>query len=148
MFEGSLISNFLDQERYDKVNISNYKQDSYILYNRDGEMVISTLIDIEVVFRKNTNIKKKIMIDSKNINMNILNRKILEVCEIFPKLSGLNRLYPINLMKKTENGEIYIKEGVNNLKSKDIIIFDLIFYEIWLEIQMTLKCGNTILKKN
>ena len=59
MFEGSLISNFLDQERYDKVNISNYKQDSYILYNRDGEMVISTLIDIEVVFRKNTNIKKK-----------------------------------------------------------------------------------------
>ena len=110
-------------------------------------MVISTLIDIEVVFRKNTNIKKKIMIDSKNINMNILNRKILEVCEIFPKLSGLNRLYPINLMKKTENGEIYIKEGVNNLKSKDIIIFDLIFYEIWLDIQMTLKCGNTIVKK-
>ena len=110
-------------------------------------MVISTLIDIEVVFRKNTNIKKKIMIDSKNININILNRKILEVCEIFPKLSGLNRLSPKNLMKKTENGEVSIKEEVNFLKSKDVILFDLSFYEIWLDIQMTLKCDDIIVKK-
>ena len=110
-------------------------------------MVISTLIDIEVVFRKNTNIKKKIMIDSKNINMTILNRKILEVCEIFPKLSGLNKLSPINLMKITENGEINITEEVTFLKSKDIILFDLTFHEIWLDIQMTLKCGNIIVKK-
>ena len=110
-------------------------------------MVISTLIDIEVVFRKNTNIKKKIMIDSKNININILNRKILEVCEIFPKLSGLNRFSPKNLMKKTENGEVSIKEEVNFLKSKDVILFDLSFYEIWLDIQMTLKCDDIIVKK-
>ena len=86
-------------------------------------MVISTLIDIEVVFRKNTNIKKKIMIDSKNINMNILNRKILEVCEIFPKLSGLNRLYPINLMKKTENGE-GLSQDINAPKKINISMTD------------------------
>ena len=87
------------------------------------------------------------MIDSKNININILNRKILEVCEIFPKLSGLNRLSPKNLMKKTENGEVSIKEEVNFLKSKDVILFDLSFYEIWLDIQMTLKCDDIIVKK-
>ena len=109
-------------------------------------MVISTLIDIEVVFRKNTNIKKKKMIDSKNININIVNR-ILEVCEIFPKLSGLNRLSPKNLMKKTENCEVSIKEEVNYLKSKDVILFDLSFYEIWLDIQITLKYDDIIVKK-
>ena len=52
-------------------------------------MVSSNLIDVEVMFRNHTNIKKKIMIDSKNNNMSVLKSKILEVCEIFPKLSGL-----------------------------------------------------------
>ena len=110
-------------------------------------MISSNLIDIEVMFRNNTNIKKKIMIDSRNINVDLLNRKILEVCEIFPKLSGLNKLSPENLMKKTENGEIKLKEEANFLKSKDIILFDLLFYEVWLDIQMTLKCDDIIVKK-
>ena len=110
-------------------------------------MISSNLIDIEVMFRNNTNIKKKIMIDSRNINFDLLNRKILEVCEIFPKLSGLNKLSPENLMKKTENGEIKLKEEANFLKSKDIILFDLLFYEVWLDIQMTLKCDDIIVKK-
>ena len=50
-------------------------------------------------------------------------------------------------MKKTENGEVSIKEEVNFLKSKDVILFDLSFYEIWLDIQMTLKCDDIIVKK-
>lgn len=87
------------------------------------------------------------MIDSRNINFDLLNRKILEVCEIFPKLSGLNKLSPNNLMKKTENGEIKLKEEANFLNSKDIILFDLLFYEAWLDIQMTFKCDNYIVKK-
>ena len=52
-------------------------------------MVSSNLIDVEVMFRNHTNIKKKIMIDSKNNTMQNLINRILEVCEIFPKLSGL-----------------------------------------------------------
>ena len=40
-------------------------------------------------------------------------------------------------MKKTENGEVNIQEEVNFLKSKDVILFDLSFYEICLDIQIT-----------
>ena len=109
-------------------------------------MVSSNLIDVEVMFRNHTNIKKKIMIDSKNNNMSVLKSKILEVCEIFPKLSGLYHLLPINLKKKTENGEIDLIEEANFLKSKDIILFDLSFHEVWLDIQMTLICDELIKK--
>jgi hypothetical protein len=107
-------------------------------------MVSSNLIDVEVMFRNHTNIKKKIMIDSKNNNMSVLKSKILEVCEIFPKLSGLYHLLPINLKKKTENSEIDLIEEANFLKSKDIILFDLSFHEVWLDIQMTLECDELI----
>ena len=109
-------------------------------------MVSSNLIDVEVMFRNHTNIKKKIMIDSKNNNMSVLKSKILEVCEIFPKLSGLYHLSPINLKKKTENSEIDLIEEANFLKSKDIILFDLSFHEVWLDIQMTLVCDELIKK--
>ena len=109
-------------------------------------MVSSNLIDVEVMFRNHTNIKKKIMIDSKNNNMSVLKSKILEVCEIFPKLYGLYHLLPINLKKKTENGEIDLIEEANFLKSKDIILFDLSFHEVWLDIQMTLVCDELIKK--
>ena len=106
-------------------------------------MVSSNLIDVEVMFRNHTNIKKKIMIDSKNNTMQNLINRILEVCEIFPKLSGLNKLKVKNLKKKTEkNEEIDLIEGVNFLKPKDVILFDLSFQEVWLDIQMTLICGD------
>ena len=111
-------------------------------------MVSSNLIDVEVMFRNHTNIKKKIMIDSKNNTMQNLINRILEVCEIFPKLSGLNKLKVKNLKKKKEkNEEIDLIEGVNFLKPKDVILFDLSFQEVWLDIQMTLICGD-LKKKN
>ena len=50
-------------------------------------------------------------------------------------------------MKKTENGEVNIQEEVNFLKSKDVILFDLSFYEICLDIQITWKYDDIIVKK-
>lgn len=77
--------------------------------------------------------------------MRIFKSRISEVCDIFLKLSGLNSLTATNLRKKTDNGLISLKEiGLigESIKAKDIIYFDLSFYETWLDIEMTLECGN------
>jgi hypothetical protein len=53
------------------------------------------------------------------------------------------------LTKKTEKGLIPLKsEGLigDDIKAKDIIIFDLDFSEIWLEIEMTLESEDKTLK--
>lgn len=77
--------------------------------------------------------------------MKIFASQISEVCDSFPKLSGLNSLTATNLLKKTDNGLVQLKESGligESIKGKDVIYFDLSFYETWLDIEMTLECGN------
>lgn len=69
-----------------------------------------------------------------------LQKRIVELVEKFPKLSGLSELVAKNLSLKTEKGLIPIsdKNLDSFIKSRDVIFFDLEFNEIWLEIEMTL----------
>lgn len=68
--------------------------------------------------------------------------------EKFPKFSGLNHTKAINLQKKSEKGLITIKADSEKdnfligdyINSRDTIIFDLEFSEIWLEVEMLLSC--------
>lgn len=77
--------------------------------------------------------------------MRVLSNRISEVCESYPKLSGLNALVPKNFKKKTENGFVELKPmGLigENIQPRDLLYFDLHFYEIWLDIQMALESRN------
>lgn len=107
-------------------------------------MVFTNLIDIEVIFTNHPDIRRRLMLETKDA-MSILNNRILEACEIYPKLSGLSGLSVKSFKKKTEKGFVELKSsGVigDMIKPKDIIYFDLSFYEIWLDIKMTLESGK------
>lgn len=66
--------------------------------------------------------------------------------EKFPKFSGLNHTKAINLQKRTEKDLISIQEENEKdnvligdyINSRDTILFDLEFTEIWLEVEMVL----------
>jgi len=81
-------------------------------------------------------------------NIEGLKMRIVEIVEKFPKLSGLSELATKDLSYKTEKGLIPItdKKLDSFIKPKDIIIFDLEFSEIWLEIEMTLRSEENNLK--
>ena len=109
---------------------------SYILYK--DKIVFSEIIDIEVSYVNLPKIKRKIMFEAKD-DMMQLNNRILEVCGHFPKLSNLKKLTIKNCKKKTEKGYVDLKcVGIigNSLKSKDLIVFDLNFTDIWIEVNM------------
>lgn len=74
--------------------------------------------------------------------------RIVEIVEKFPKLSGLSELATKDLCYITEKGLIPIsdKKLDSFIKPKDIIIFDLEFSEIWLEIEMSLRSEENNLK--
>lgn len=79
--------------------------------------------------------------------------RICEIIEKFPKLSGLTGLSAKNLCVKNEKGvaglaQLNTEDDIigNLIKPKDVIIFELEFSEIWLEVEMTLKSQNKNLK--
>jgi hypothetical protein len=79
----------------------------------------------------------------------VLKMRIGEIIEKFPKLSGLTGLQAKNLCIRTEKGYLQINsEEVmgNSIKSKDVILFELEFSEIWLEVEMTLQSEDKCLK--
>lgn len=80
--------------------------------------------------------------------MDILFLRICEIIEKFPKLSGLSGLTAKDLCLKTEKGLLPIKcEKIGDmLKAKDLIIFELDFFEFWLEVEMTLECDSRSLQ--
>ena len=71
---------------------------------------------------------------------------ICQIVEKYPKLSGLNGLKAVNLFIKTDRGPLYLKNEKEiiseSIRSNDIVYFDLQFSEIWLEVEMTLKCDD------
>lgn len=79
----------------------------------------------------------------------MLELRICEIIEKFPKLSGLTGLQAKNLCIKSEKGLLPILSDEimgNSIRSKDIIIFELEFSEIWLEVEMTLQSEDKNLK--
>jgi hypothetical protein len=79
----------------------------------------------------------------------VLKLRIGEIIEKFPKLSGLTGLQAKNLCIKSEKGLLPILSDEimgNSIKSKDTIIFELEFSEIWLEVEMTLQSEDKSLK--
>ena len=113
-----------------------------------GGIVSSDLIDIEVLLKNNTYIKSKMIVDPCD-NMELLYMRICEIIEKFPKLSGLNGLIAKDLAKKSPTGLVSIKKEGNigdSIKPKDVIIFDLEFSEIWLEVEMALESEDNNLK--
>ena len=133
MFEGKVYLNKL----LEPSTSNNY----YFLY-KDNEIQARNILEINLYFSSNMKFHKKIMIDSKE-EMMMLKIRIKEVCEIFPKISGLNSIKIINIKKKIGENKF---EDLNNfegkigdfLENKDIILFDIFFVEIWLECEMKL----------
>ncbi len=75
--------------------------------------------------------------------MELLSRRIAETMERFAVFSGLHKLSAKNLFIKNGKGLIPAPlEGTVNdhIKSGDIILFDLNYEEIWIEVDMTLYC--------
>ena len=133
MFEGKVYLNKL----LEPSTSNNY----YFLY-KDNEIQARNILEINLYFSSNMKFHKKIMIDSKE-EMMMLKIRIKEVCEIFPKISGLNSIKIINIKKKVAENkyeDLNISEGKigDNLESKDIVLFDIFFVEIWLECEMKL----------
>lgn len=67
--------------------------------------------------------------------------RICEIIEKFPKLSGLSGINTKNLLVKNEKGDVPLCYDVylkNLIKAKDVVIFELDFKEIWLEVEMNL----------
>ncbi len=75
--------------------------------------------------------------------------RIGEIIEKFPKLSGLTGLSAKHLCIRTEKGLTPINSEEimgSSIKSKDVIIFELDFTEVWLEVEMTLQSTDICLK--
>lgn len=72
--------------------------------------------------------------------------------DIFPKLNGLDGLVVTNLRKKEENNnlvELIMDNPIkNNIKEKDVIYFDLIFTDVWIDVTMTLEDYDDESKSN
>ena len=66
--------------------------------------------------------------------------------EIFPKLSGLDKLKVTNLSKKEGNkwNELNNSDDIikNHIKQKDVVYFDLFFSDLWVDVLMTTKDTN------
>lgn len=111
-------------------------------------MISFNLIDIQVEFIKNPKMSKRLLVEGDQ-SMDMLCNTIKDVYEIFPKLSGLNNSKVINLKKKIENGSVDLKMSgkiQEQIKQKDIIYFDFLLNEVWVEVVMTLK-DTKIFKK-
>ena len=67
-----------------------------MFYNKDKN---SNLIDIELVYIKNKNISRRLLVEGSQ-NVETLCNTIKDVLEIFPKLSDLTNLSVSNLKKK------------------------------------------------
>ncbi len=74
--------------------------------------------------------------------------RIVEIVEKFPKLSGLTELVAHDLCVSCEKGLIAIcdKKLESLIRPKDVIYFDLIFSEIWLDIEMSMHSEDCNLK--
>lgn len=72
--------------------------------------------------------------------------------DIFPKLNGLDGLVVTNLRKKEENDNLVelIMDNLikNHIKQKDVIYFDLIFSDVWIDVTMTLEDYDDESKSN
>ena len=72
--------------------------------------------------------------------------------DIFPKLNGLDGLVVTNLRKKEENNnlvELIMDNPIkNHIKEKDVIYFDLIFTDVWIDVTMTLEDYDDESKSN
>lgn len=75
--------------------------------------------------------------------MELLSKHIGETMERFAAFSGLSELAAINLFIKNNKGlNPAPQEGIvsDHIKSGDVIIFDLKYEKIWIEVEMTLSC--------
>ena len=104
MFEGEPISSLLLENDKGKVNkkINKTLQSrSYLLYK--DKLVCSNIIDVEVIFEKKKEIRRRIMLDTKD-QMIQLNDRILEVCGIYPITPATPMAEHIDTM--ANNGEV------------------------------------------
>ena len=78
----------------------------------------------------------------------MLKRRIAEIVEKFPKLSGLTGIQPYNLVVIRTEKQLTEKEETlgNFIKSKDGIQFELELREVWLEVDMTMSSEDECLK--
>ena len=109
-----------------------------MFYNKDKN---SNLIDIELVYIKNKNISRRLLVEGSQ-NVETLCNTIKDILEIFPKLSDLTNLSVSNLKKKYNKDWIELNMNTpieNQIKQKDKIYFDLKFEDIWVDVIMTLK---------
>ena len=154
MFEGEPWKNPFLNENYDKVcNIFyiskiNIIQGQKIYYTKN---FTSNLIDIEVVYINNESISGRLLVEGEQ-TIDTLCNSIKDMLDIFPKLNGLDRLVVTNLQKKEENNElvelIMDNQIKNHIKQKDVIYFDLIFSDVWIDVTMTLKDNDDESKTN
>ena len=109
-----------------------------MFYNKSKN---SNLIDIELVYIKNKNISRRLLVEGSQ-NVETLCNTIKDILEIFPKLSDLTNLSVSNLKKKSNKDWIELNMNTpieSQIKQKDTIYFDLKFEDVWVDVIMTLK---------
>ena len=118
-----------------------------MFYNQNKN---SNLIDIELVYIKNKNISRRLLVEGSQ-NVETLCNTIKDILEIFPKLSDLNNLSVSNLRKRYNKDWIELNMNTpieSQIKQKDTIYFDLNFEDVWVDVIMTLKDENDEKKTN
>lgn len=104
-----------------------------------------------MVYIKNESISGRLLVEGDQ-SIDTLCNSIKDMLDIFPKLNGLDRLVVTNLKKKEENDdlvELIMDNPIkNHIKQKDIIYFDLIFSDVWIDVTMILKDNDDETKTN
>lgn len=134
---------------FSEANSLNYKEANNVNKNRyiffKDQKAISNFIDIEICLKNNPNFRCLMVIEQNN-PVSVLRSKIPESIDKFHKISGL--FYPkvtSLTLKRDKEKEITIPLDSSQLieelvKPGDLIIYELKFKEIWIEVNLKNSC--------